>query len=84
MDFKSKSTSEYKNISSEETLKFLETSTEGLTESEVRNRLKRFGYNEIVERRKNLFLEFLSPLLGSHAVASGAGDGALVRTETLS
>ena len=59
MDFKNRSTSEYKNISLEEALKFLGTSTAGLTESEVRNRLKRFGYNEIVERRKNPFLEFL-------------------------
>jgi H+-transporting ATPase len=59
MDFKVRSTSEYKKISLEETLRFMETSIEGLSDSEVRKRFEIFGYNEIVERRKNLFLEFL-------------------------
>jgi len=59
MDFKVRSTSEYKKISLEETLRFMETSIEGLSDSEVRKRFEIFGYNEIVEKRKNLFLEFL-------------------------
>jgi H+-transporting ATPase len=59
MDLKVRSTSEYKKISTEETLKFLETSTDGLTESEAVKRLEIFGYNEIVEEKKNPFLEFL-------------------------
>ena len=59
MELKSKSTSEYKNVSAEETFKFLETSTDGLTESEVRNRLAAFGHNEIVEKKKKPLLEFL-------------------------
>ncbi len=59
MDLKIKSTSEYKTISREETLKFLETSPDGLAESEAGNRLQAFGYNEIVEKKKNPFLEFL-------------------------
>ncbi|MEW6002645.1 MAG: HAD-IC family P-type ATPase, partial [Nitrospirota bacterium] len=56
---KERSTSEYKKISMEETLKFLETSTDGLTESEAGKRLRIFGYNEIIEKKKNPFLEFL-------------------------
>jgi len=47
MDLKGRSTSEYKKIPLEETIKFLETSTDGLSESEARNRLEVFGYNEI-------------------------------------
>ena len=59
MDFKVRSTSEYKKISLEETLRFMETSIDGLSDSEVKKRLEIFGYNEIAEKRKNLFLEFL-------------------------
>ncbi len=59
MDLKVRSTSEYKKISSEETLKFLETTADGLSESEIRNRLGIFGYNEIIEKKKNSLLEFL-------------------------
>jgi H+-transporting ATPase len=64
MDFKLRSTSEYKNISSEETLRFLHTSIDGLTEAEARNRLEIFGYNEIEEKKRNLLLEFLSRYWG--------------------
>ena len=64
MDLKVRSTSEYKNISSQETLKFLQTSVDGLTESEVGKRLGIFGYNEIEERKRNLLLEFLSRYWG--------------------
>jgi len=53
------STSEYKKFSSEETLKFLEASAQGLTISEVRKRLQTFGYNEIAEKKMNPLLEFL-------------------------
>jgi len=59
MDFKVRSTSEYKKISLEETLRFMETSIEGLSNSEVKKRFEIFGYNEIVEKRNNLLLEFL-------------------------
>ena len=59
MDLKLRNTSEYKEISLEETLKFLETTTYGLSESELTNRRKIFGYNEIVEKKKNPFLNFL-------------------------
>ncbi|MFZ1805635.1 MAG: plasma-membrane proton-efflux P-type ATPase [Cyclobacteriaceae bacterium] len=54
-----KSTLEYKNTSIEETLKSLETSIDGLSKSEAGKRLEVFGYNEIVEKKRNLVLEFL-------------------------
>ena len=47
MDYAIRSTSEYKKSPLEMTLKFLETSIDGLAESEVGKRLERFGYNEI-------------------------------------
>jgi H+-transporting ATPase len=59
MDLKVKNTSEYKKISREETLNFLETSLSGLSGSEAGKRLGLFGYNEIVEKKKNPVLEFL-------------------------
>jgi len=59
MDFHLRSTSEYKEASLEEILRLLETSEDGLTESEVKKRLEIFGYNEIVEKKRNPFLEFL-------------------------
>lgn len=59
MDLTIKTTSEYKNISLEETLKTLQTSIDGLPESEAGNRLRTFGYNEIPETKKNPFLDFL-------------------------
>ncbi len=59
MDFKIRSTSGYGKVSVEETLKFLETTADGLSDSEVKNRLEIFGYNEIAEKKKNPLLEFL-------------------------
>jgi len=56
---KIKNTSDYKTISSEETLKILETTPDGLSDSQVRSRLAIFGPNEIVEKKNNLLLEFL-------------------------
>jgi H+-transporting ATPase len=58
-DLKVKSTSDYKNISLEEIVKFLGTSMDGLSESEAGKRVEVFGYNEILEKKKNLLLEFL-------------------------
>ncbi len=42
-----RNTSEYKDNSVEETLKFLQTSKGGLAESEVKKRLQKFGFNEV-------------------------------------
>ena len=44
----------------EETFKELNTSKEGLSEEEVKNRLKRDGLNKLVEKKKkSLFVKFL-------------------------
>ena len=59
MDFKIRNTSEYKKSSLEETIKFLETTAEGLSDSEVKNRLEKFGNNEIAEKKQNSLLEFI-------------------------
>ena len=57
--FKFRNTSEYKDIPIEQTLVGLETSTDGLPESEATNRLTIFGRNEIPEEKKNPLREFL-------------------------
>jgi len=59
MDLKVKSSSDYKTIFVEQTLQFLETTPEGLSDPEAKNRLAIFGPNEIVEKKNNLLLEFL-------------------------
>lgn len=59
MEFKVKNSSEYKNISLDETFNILSTTLDGLTETEARKHLEIFGYNEIKEKKKNPFLEFL-------------------------
>ncbi len=64
MDFKSLKTSEYKKISLEETLSNLKTTAHGLKQSDTVERHKIFGYNEIVEKKQNLFVEFISRYWG--------------------
>lgn len=59
MELKIKNTTEYKTISLEETYKFLETTADGLSDSEVKVRLEKFGKNEIVEKKQNSLLEFI-------------------------
>jgi len=59
MDLKIKKTSDYKTISLQETFQFLETTPEGLSDSQIKNRLAIFGPNAITEKKNNLFLEFL-------------------------
>jgi H+-transporting ATPase len=59
MDFVVRGTSEYKKTSLEETLEFLRTSGDGLTEPEVGIRLNIFGYNEIAEKKRMPVVEFL-------------------------
>jgi H+-transporting ATPase len=58
-DLAVKNTSEYKAISTEESLSLLEASESGLATSEVQRRLQIFGFNEIVEKKKNSLIEFL-------------------------
>jgi H+-transporting ATPase len=59
MDLKIRATSEYKNISLEDTFKLLETTTEGLSDEDVKDRLDKFGTNEIVEIKQHPLFEFL-------------------------
>ncbi len=61
---KIKSTAEFKQLSIEETFRMLETSMLGLTESEAKNRIEKFGYNEIIEEKKNPLVEFFSRYWG--------------------
>jgi len=64
MNIKIKSTSEFKQLSIEETFKLLATSMQGLTEAEVKNRIEKFGYNEITEEKKNPFIDFFKRYWG--------------------
>ncbi len=48
--------------------KHLESSPEGLTEAEARKRLTRYGANELVEKKTNPILKFLSLFLGANSV----------------
>ena len=59
MDLKVRATAEYKDISIEDTYKFLETTADGLSDAEVKNRLEKFGTNELIEKKTNPLLEFL-------------------------
>jgi len=59
-----KATSEYKKSSLEETYKFLDSTTEGLSDAEAGNRLEKFGNNEIVDKSQNSFLEFIQRYWG--------------------
>jgi H+-transporting ATPase len=55
---KSKNASEYKEYSIEDTLVNLNTSMKGLASPEASDRIQRYGYNEVIEKRKNPFLQF--------------------------
>ncbi|MDA8163446.1 MAG: HAD-IC family P-type ATPase, partial [Desulfobacteraceae bacterium] len=57
-------TGEYKPLSLERTLGLLATSAAGLAESEASRRLETFGPNEIAEKAKNPFLEFVGRYWG--------------------
>jgi len=59
-----RSTNEYGEISVEETIKLLETSPNGLMESEVLERIDKFGPNEVAEKERNPVLDFLSRYWG--------------------
>ena len=59
-----RNTSEYKEPSVEETLRLLQSSTDGLTESEVERHLQIFGFNEVTEKRSNPVLAFLKRYWG--------------------
>jgi H+-transporting ATPase len=53
-----------KDLSIAELMKRLETSTDGLNQQEWQERLEKYGYNEIEEKRVNPLLKFLSYFWG--------------------
>lgn len=57
-------TPDFKGISVEETTRLLETSANGLTGTQVNERLNRFGFNEVVEKESNPAVDFLSRYWG--------------------
>ena len=59
-----KNTSEYKESSVTETLKLLQSSINGLTEVETRQRLLKFGFNEVSEKKQNSLFAFLKRYWG--------------------
>jgi H+-transporting ATPase len=61
---KLKDTSEYKEVSVEEAVSILESSINGLTQSEADKRIEEFGRNEVVEKKKNPTIDFLSRYWG--------------------
>jgi len=64
MDVKLKNTSEYKELSADDTLRFLETTEEGLSSQEAAARAAHYGRNEITEIKRNAFLDFFKRYWG--------------------
>jgi len=62
MEFRS--TSEYGEMSVEKAVALLETSADGLDETEAKKRLEKFGRNKVVEKKENPVLEFLARYWG--------------------
>jgi len=54
----------FENLSVAELINALDTSPDGLTREEVQQRLEKYGYNEIAEKKVNPFLKFLSYFWG--------------------
>ena len=50
-----KNTSEYKESSISETLNIMQSSSDGLTEVEARQRLLKLGFNEVSEKNGTIF-----------------------------
>jgi H+-transporting ATPase len=59
-----RNTSEYADLSVEETLKILQSSTEGLTGFDVQQRLQSFGLNKIAEKSASPLLAIISRYWG--------------------
>ena len=59
-----KATVEYAQLTLELAFKALETSPSGLMDSEAKKRIERLGYNEVVEKRANPLVDFVSRYWG--------------------
>ncbi len=55
----------FKDLSTEEAIKRLETSTDGLSQDEVKRRLDQYGYNELPEEKESALLQFLAYFRGT-------------------
>ncbi len=64
MEVNLKPTSDYKQLSLEDTFKLLEATENGLTGVEVNDRLNKFGYNKTEEKKKNPIVQFVSRFWG--------------------
>lgn len=53
-----------KKTNTEELFRQLESSAEGLTQDEAKNRLNKFGYNKLPDKRKSVLVRFLSYFWG--------------------
>ena len=54
-----KTSEAWHSISEEELFKRLKTSSEGLTQKEAEERLRKYGYNEIAEKKRRTVLQML-------------------------
>ena len=64
MDYQIKPTSQFKEPTIDETLKYLQASADGLSDQAIKERLSLFGRNEITEQKKNPLVEFLGRYWG--------------------
>jgi H+-transporting ATPase len=60
----SKNTSDYNQLSVDETFALLNSSRNGLPDIEAKARIEEFGRNEIPEKKRNSLVEFLSRYWG--------------------
>ena len=59
-----KTTTDFKKMSVKETMSCLDASEKGLPSSEAEKRAAEFGYNEVAEKKENIYLEFFSHFWG--------------------
>jgi magnesium-transporting ATPase (P-type) len=64
MDFHIRPTSEFKKLSMADTFQLLHSDEKGLSTASVQERISFFGRNEIPEKRKNPFIEFVGRYWG--------------------
>jgi H+-transporting ATPase len=64
LEIKNLATEDAKNISSKELFTALSTNSNGLTSLDANNRLSKFGFNEIAEKKVNPILKFLKYFWG--------------------
>ena len=62
---------DFKELSIEETFKILQTSSEGLTETEAKKRLEKYEYKEVQEKKAKSLQGFPQTFLGSDALVAG-------------